>query len=188
MAKFASPQNTSDQNLDPLILPTSTTGVGKRAVNSRTVTGGDYNVADQGVATHVDDAALVVGTDSVVAVAGFADETSPDSVNEGDVGALRMGLDRVLLVRAVGLVTSRVTHAVNVTTAATSLGTGIASDRRHIEIYNGGTATIYLGDSGVGTATGFPLGTAAYYYEESGLPLYGIATGGTVAVRVLETR
>lgn len=42
----------------------------------------------------VDDSAFIVGTDSV-GVAGFlADEASPDSVDEGDVGAARMTLDR----------------------------------------------------------------------------------------------
>lgn len=41
-----------------------------------------------------DDAAFTVGTD-YVGVAGFlADETAPDSVGEGDVGAARMTLDR----------------------------------------------------------------------------------------------
>ncbi len=42
----------------------------------------------------VDDSAFTVATDSV-SVSGFlADETTPDSVDEGDVGAARMTLDR----------------------------------------------------------------------------------------------
>lgn len=50
----------------------------------------------------VDDAAFTIATDSV-GVAGFlADETAPDSVDEGDVGAARMTLDRKLLTRIVG--------------------------------------------------------------------------------------
>jgi hypothetical protein len=42
----------------------------------------------------VDDAAFAVGTDSVGVVGFLADETAPDSVDEGDVGVARMTLDR----------------------------------------------------------------------------------------------
>lgn len=49
-----------------------------------------------------DDAAFTPGT-SYVGAAGFlADETTPDSVDEGDIGAARMTLDRKQLVRIVG--------------------------------------------------------------------------------------
>lgn len=60
----------------------------------------DGTVAVTGSA--IDDAAFTPATDSVTVVAGFADETTPDSVDEGDQGALRMTLDRKLLVRMVG--------------------------------------------------------------------------------------
>lgn len=43
-----------------------------------------------------DDAALTPAVTSVTALAGFADEVSPDSVNEGDAGAVRMSLNRNL--------------------------------------------------------------------------------------------
>lgn len=42
----------------------------------------------------VDDAAFTVGTSSVSASGFLADETAPDSVDEGDIGAARMTLDR----------------------------------------------------------------------------------------------
>jgi hypothetical protein len=51
-------------------------------------------------ATKVDDAAFTVATDRVMAIGALADETSPDSVNEGDIGIPRMSLDRKLLVKA----------------------------------------------------------------------------------------
>jgi len=47
-----------------------------------------------GVAPVADDAAFTPATSTGIVAFGFADETSPDSVNEGDVGALRMTLDR----------------------------------------------------------------------------------------------
>jgi len=42
----------------------------------------------------VDDSAFTVATDSVTVVGYLADETTPDSVDEGDIGAARMTLDR----------------------------------------------------------------------------------------------
>jgi len=47
----------------------------------------------------VDDTGLGVATDGVSVMAGFADDTAPDSVGEGDIGALRMSLDRVLYIQ-----------------------------------------------------------------------------------------
>jgi filamentous hemagglutinin len=52
--------------------------------------------------TKVDDAAFTPGTDDVYPIGAMADETSPDSVDEGDVGIPRMTLDRKLLTRVVG--------------------------------------------------------------------------------------
>lgn len=46
----------------------------------------------------VDDAAFTVATSSVNAVGFLADETSTDSVDEGDIGAARMTLDRKIVV------------------------------------------------------------------------------------------
>ena len=45
----------------------------------------------------VDDSAFTVGTDSVGVVGYLADDTATDSVDEGDVGAPRMTLDRIAL-------------------------------------------------------------------------------------------
>ena|SRR3990167_2415203 len=44
----------------------------------------------------VDDAAFTPATSNVNVIGAFADETSPDSVDEGDAGALRMTLTRFL--------------------------------------------------------------------------------------------
>lgn len=43
---------------------------------------------------HVDDAAFTVATDTILGVGFLADETAPDSVDEGDIGIPRMTLDR----------------------------------------------------------------------------------------------
>uniref|UniRef100_A0A6M3Y3I3 Uncharacterized protein n=1 Tax=viral metagenome TaxID=1070528 RepID=A0A6M3Y3I3_9ZZZZ len=47
-----------------------------------------------GVAVVADDGAFTAGTSTGIVAFGLADETSTDSVDEGDVGALRMTLDR----------------------------------------------------------------------------------------------
>jgi hypothetical protein len=45
---------------------------------------------------YTDDAGFTVGTDKVLAIGALADETSSDSVDEGDIGLPRMTLDRKL--------------------------------------------------------------------------------------------
>ncbi len=49
-------------------------------------------------AVYSDDAAFTPATSKIIAVGLQADETSPDSVNEGDIGAPRMTLDRMAIV------------------------------------------------------------------------------------------
>ena len=62
--------------------------------------GTDVNIKQiGGVAPVADDAAFTPATSTGIVAFGFADDTAPDAVNEGDVGALRMGLDRVLYVQ-----------------------------------------------------------------------------------------
>lgn len=66
-----------------------------------TVTGGklDVNATLSGAAggtSAVDDAAFTVATDTGTPAMALADEVSPDSVNEGDVGVVRMSLNRNL--------------------------------------------------------------------------------------------
>jgi hypothetical protein len=62
---------------------------------------------------HVDDSAFAVGTDSVSASGFLADETTPDSVDEGDIGAARMTLDRKQLFVLVDATTDSQRLAIN---------------------------------------------------------------------------
>jgi len=56
-----------------------------------------------GGTSHTDDAAFSIGSaSSITPMGALADETAPDSVDEGDVGVPRMTLDRKLLTRIVG--------------------------------------------------------------------------------------
>ena len=47
-------------------------------------------------AVFADDSAFTVGTSNVEAIGALADETDPDSVDEGDIGIVRMTLTRFL--------------------------------------------------------------------------------------------
>lgn len=67
-----------------------------------TVTGTALDVNASNASVIVDDTAFTPATSSVSAAGYFADETTPDSVDEGDIGAARMTLDRKQLIRVVG--------------------------------------------------------------------------------------
>lgn len=95
MAKITALTNTNTRDVD-VIANTAGTSYYKEAIVGRTGAL-DHPIAAQRVGTHPDDAAFSVATDAIVAIAGLADETAPDSVDEGDVGALRMTLDRRLI-------------------------------------------------------------------------------------------
>lgn len=75
-------------------IPLSTDSSGNLRI-SGTVTASNPSVL-------VDDSAFGIATSSVTAMGALADETGTDSVDEGDIGAPRMTLDRKLLTRVVG--------------------------------------------------------------------------------------
>lgn len=70
----------------------------------------------------VDDAAFTPGTSKGFAVGGQADDTSTDSVDEGDFGAFRISLDRLLYVRFVDPCSgvAKTFLPVNISTATTT--------------------------------------------------------------------
>ena len=75
---------------------------GKKASTQTSLASGAYNVTSEtisvtisgGAVSMTDDAAFTPGTSLVNPVGYFADETATDSVNEGDIGAPRMTLNR----------------------------------------------------------------------------------------------
>jgi len=62
---------------------------------------------------YVDDSAFTVATDYVGAIGALADETSPDVVQEGDIGIPRMTLDRKLIIEIADATTDGNRLAVN---------------------------------------------------------------------------
>ena len=183
MAVPISPTNDDSQNVDGLMVSTSVTSIWHRAVDgtSITPTSSNQNAAAEMIGTHIP-AEVMVATDAIVLMAGHTGGT----VWPLEAGTAVSGTALVLHVRETGPAVTLAAHAINVTTGTASVGTGITSGRKHIEFYNGGTTTVYLGPSTVGTASGFPLGTAAYANFNSGHSWYATTTAGTASLRVLE--
>lgn len=180
-----SPSNASSQNVNGLLVSTGVTSIWNRAIDGSAIT--PTNSTQQAgaamVGTHVP-AEVLVATDPVVLMGGHTGGT----VYPLEAGTAASGTALVLHVRETGPAVTLAAHAVNVTSGTANLGTAITTGRKHIEFYNAGTATVYLGPSTVGTATGFPLGTGAYAYFNSGHAWHATIAGaaGTSAVRVLE--
>jgi hypothetical protein len=121
-----------------------------------------------------DDAAFTPGT-TKVNMAGFqADETSTDSVDEGDAGAARMTLDRKQIVTA----RSRTGTLTNVSSSASN-GTILASNtaREGATIFNDSTAILYLKFGTTASATSYTVQVAAGGYYEVPFGYTGIIDG-----------
>jgi hypothetical protein len=74
--------------------------------------------------------------------------------------------------------------AVSVATSATLI-TPKDSARRSVVIYNNGSADVFLGGSGVTTATGLVLDPGGSFTDDVSISAwYGIVASGTVEVRV----
>lgn len=78
-------------------------------------------------------------------------------------------------------------QAVSCATTATALPTSVLASRVSLCVYNNGAAAMYLGHSGVTTATGFPLPVGGVWCDDPGSqPLYCIVAAGTVEARIVE--
>lgn len=132
--------------------------------------------------TYADDSAFGVGTDSVVAVGMLADDTAPDSVNEGDIGAPRMSLDRIQYVRQNPPTTTHTCTESSVGDAATSVTLLAANTARTgCTIRNDSTAILYIAKGATATTSSPIRLTSQSIYELpvlSGAEIYrGIITG-----------
>lgn len=106
--------------------------------------------------SHVDDAAFTVGVDDVAPIGALADDTATDNVDEGDVGAVRMTLDRKLLTRVVGATdTNRLDvdasghaqvdiAAASVNVPVTDAGGSLTVDNTALSVVGGGTEATAL--------------------------------------------
>jgi hypothetical protein len=175
MAAITSLLNTASESTDP-IAGTNGTTYNKKALAPVSASGLDNNVASQAVGTHVDDAAFTVATDALVAIGGMADETSPDSVNEGDAGVLRMTLARnlhVVNVADTATITSVASQDTNITILAAN------ANRIGATIFNNDTGPLYIkfGATATATTSNTALIAAGGYYELPAPVYRGIIDG-----------
>lgn len=116
-------------------------------------------VSAGGIAGIVDDAAFTSGTSEVLPVGFVADESSTDSVDEGDAGAARMTLDRKQIVTpyahaAAGGALPFYNLDVDETEDAVKASAGklmalhvinLANAKRYLKVYNATTANVTVG-------------------------------------------
>lgn len=177
---------TTAKTVDPIATIDGTTRY-KRALVARSA-GLDHSVAAQVIATHADDTAFVVATDEIVVLAGFADETSPDSVSEHDVGALRMTLARNLHTVSVAdgaAVTSVASQDTNIQLLAAN------ANRIGAMIYNTDSGDLFVKFGATATATtSFTVRIPENGYYEFPHPVYrgqvdGIWTSSSTGAAVI---
>ena len=77
--------------------------------------------------------------------------------------------------------------AITVTgTEAKLVGTVALQQRSVLYVFNNSSVTVYLGPTGVTTATGFPLLPNDYMPLDTNADVYAIAASGSNNVRILE--
>lgn len=111
----------------------------------------DVNIksgAGSGGTAMTDDAAFTPATTSVTPIAGFADETGPDAVDEGDAGAVRMTLQRGLHINP------RNSSGTEIGTAAAPFRVDPTGTTAQPITDNSGSITVDYATTGSGTATG----------------------------------
>jgi hypothetical protein len=106
----------------------------------------DGSVVGSGIGgvSMTDDAAFTPAASSVTPIGATADETSPDSVDEGDIGAVRMTLDRLLW--ALNLDEVGFVHSANAKVAITRTAIAAATNGNNILVVNsnGGKQLVVL--------------------------------------------
>lgn len=135
-----------------------------------------------------DDAAFTVASSKVHSIGLMADETSPDSVDEGDIGIPRMTLDRKQITTAYAhaaggstpykLISAATTNATSVKASAGTLysitASNINASPRYLKIYNKASAPTVGTDTPVlvflipgntaGAGTNIPIGLPGYEF------------------------
>ena len=175
--------------------------------NGVTVTGGklDVNATVSPENVSIDDSAFGIASDSVGAIGMLADETSPDSVNEGDIGIPRMTLDRKqlivlvdsttdanrLVIDASGRPTVNVNGTVNVDANSSDVtvdnGAGVAA----VNIQDGGNSitvdgTVAISGTVTVSATNLDIRDLTHVSDSvkvgDGTDFLAVASDGSIAV------
>lgn len=134
----------------------------------------------------LEDAAHASGDVGTYVLAVRQDTLAIDTSASGDYASFKV--DALGRLHTVDAAQDAVFSAVTVTNSATDLVASDLANRRKILIQNVSTRTVYIGESGVTTATGIRLSAGSSMELEAGpqVNLFAIAQGGSADVRVLE--
>ena len=176
---------------------------------------GNNNIGDVDIASLpadvalADDAVFTPATTKVIPAGFFADETSPDSVNEGDIGAARMTLDRKILTvqhahtnggwTPYKLISAATTNATSVKASAGQVGYAMVTNTnaaaRFLKLYNKASAPTVGTDTPVhtflipGNTSGFTINFGLGVEFTTGIAFAlttGVADSDTAAVAANE--
>lgn len=126
----------------------------------------------------VDDSAFAVGTDSLTVTGFLADETTPDSVDEGDVGAARMTLDRKQLIVLADATTDANRLAIN---ASGEVGVVQAT---HDDLNL--NANIQVGDTDVSASNPVPVSADGNANAETNPIFVQVVSGALSGIEVVD--
>lgn len=171
------------------------------------------NITAGGSQAQIDDSAFTPGSSEIVVLGAVADEASTDSVDEGDMGAVRMTLDRKLHTvsnvhtsggwtpyRKIAAGTSG--DATNVKASAGQLGwlhvSNVNAEERYLKFYNSasaptagsGTPVLTFLIPGATTGNGFTINFGAGIEFSSGIGftlVTGVADSNSTSVTADET-
>ena len=160
---------------------TNAVTVSSGTVTTVTTVGTVTNITNQGMGA--DDSAFTPATTRVMTAGFFADETATDSVDEGDMGAARMTLDRKQIVANYAhtaggatpykLVSAATTNATNVKASAGTVymitASNVNAAARYLKLYNKASAptvgtdvpvlTLIIPGNTAGAGTNIPVPT-----------------------------
>lgn len=143
-------------------------------------------MADDKFYIQVDDSAFTVGADDVSAMGMLADETTPDSVDEGDIGIPRMTLDRKQLNVLVDATTDSQRLAIDSNGSASAiLAANSGVDIGDVTINNAaGASAVNIQDGGNSiTVDGAVTATTNFEYAEDSAHTTGATGAFVLAVR-----
>jgi hypothetical protein len=150
----------------------------------RTASGNEYDFAADEVADLLYPRIKpVIGGDGEVSDLDYGQETMA-----GSLPVVIASDQSAVAVTPASLAVAVAVAAVTVGTSAAALPASALANRRTVTVYNNGSATIFLGPSGVLTTTGLPVtaGSAFSLDLAAGVVLYGISGSAGQDVRVLE--
>ena len=182
----------SGTGVQRVTLANDSTGV-LATVSTVTTVGTVTNITNQG---HLaDDSAFTPATTRVMMAGFFADETSTDSVDEGDGGAARMTLDRKVIVTpqphtqgGVSVATGSITNTATSVKAAAGQVYGWYfynpnASVAYVQFFNTVAGSVTLGTTAPVYSLGIPAASAANVMME-----HGVAHSTAIVIGVTTTR